>query len=51
MKSICSFENTPKGYQELFQTVLVEIPVGKYFCRYLDDQTDNHMLHVSIIFE
>ena len=49
MKSICSFENTPKGYQELFQTILVEIPVGKYFCRYLDDQTENHMLHVSSI--
>ena len=49
MKSICTFENTPKGFQELFQTVLVEIPVGKYFCRYLDDQTGNHMLHVFFL--
>ena len=30
MKSICSFENTPKGYQELFQTVLVEMHRIKY---------------------
>ena len=37
------------NYKELFQTILVEIPVGKYFCRYLDDQTENHMLHVSSI--
>ena len=50
MKAICTFENTPKGFQELFQTVLVEIPVGKYFCRYLDEQTENHMLHVYITF-
>ena len=45
MRAIASFENTPKGFQELFQIVLIEIPVGKYFCRYLDEQTENHMLH------
>lgn len=45
MRSIAAFENTPKGFQDLFQTVLIEIPVGKYFCRYLDEQTENHMLH------
>ena len=33
MKSIASFENSPKGYQDLFQVVLIELPVGPYFCR------------------
>lgn len=44
MKSIASFENSPKGYQDLFQVVLIELPVGPYFCRYLDEQTENHLL-------
>ena len=46
MRSIASFENSPKGFQDLFHVVLVELPVGEYFCRYFDDQTENHMLHV-----
>ena len=48
MRSIASFENSPKGFQDLFHVVLVELPVGQYFCRYLDDQTENHMLHVPL---
>lgn len=48
MRSIASFENSPKGFQDLFHVVLVELPVGPYFCRYLDDQTENHMLHVAL---
>ena len=47
MKSIASFENSPKGFQDLFQVVLIELPVGKYFCRYPDDQTENHLLQVG----
>lgn len=47
MKSIASFENSPKGYQDLFQVVLIELPVGPYFCRYLDEQTENHLLQVG----
>ena len=47
MRAIASFENSPKGFQDLFHVVLVELPVGQYFCRYLDDQTENHMLHVG----
>jgi len=35
MRSIASFENTPEGHKELYQTVLVETPIGKYFERYL----------------
>ena len=47
MTSIASFENSPKGYQDLFQVVLIELPVGPYFCRYLDEQTENHLLQVG----
>ena len=35
MRSIASFENTPEGHKELYHTVLVETPIGKYFERYL----------------
>lgn len=35
MRSIAAFENTPEGYQELYRTVLVETPIGKYFERFL----------------
>ena len=35
MRSIASFENTPEGHSELYRTVLVETPIGKYFERYL----------------
>lgn len=45
IKSLLHFENTPKGYRDLFQIVLVEIPVGKYFSQYLNDLTENHLLH------
>lgn len=37
MKNIASFEVSPKGYAELYETVLVDTPVGVYFQRYLDD--------------
>lgn len=47
MRSIASFENTPQGFKNLFHTVLVEIPVGKYFTRYLNSLTENRMLNVS----
>ena len=35
MRSIASFENTPEGYRDLYRTVLVETPIGKYFERFL----------------
>ena len=28
MKSICAFENTPRGYADLYSTVLIDTPVG-----------------------
>lgn len=28
MRSICAFENTPQGYMDLYEVVLIELPVG-----------------------
>lgn len=36
MRSIPTFEASPRGYAELYETVLVDTPVGVYFQRYLD---------------
>jgi V-type H+-transporting ATPase subunit d len=36
MRAIPSFEASPRGYAELYETVLVDTPVGIYFQRYLD---------------
>lgn len=37
MRTIPSFEASPRGYAELYETVLVDTPVGVYFQRYLDE--------------
>ena len=37
MRNIPSFEATPRGYAELYETVLVDTPVGPYFQQYLDE--------------
>lgn len=39
MRNIPSFEASPRGYAELYETVLVDTPVGVYFQRYLDEQS------------
>lgn len=36
MKSIPTFEASPRGYSELYETVLIDTPVGVYFQRYLE---------------
>lgn len=36
MKSIPTFEASPRGYAELYETVLVDTPVGIYFQQYLE---------------
>jgi V-type H+-transporting ATPase subunit d len=41
MRNIPSFEATPKGYAELYETVLVDTPVGPYFQRYLESSATN----------
>ena len=37
MRNIPTFEATPRGYAELYETVLVDTPVGPYFQKYLDE--------------
>lgn len=37
MRSIPTFESTPRGYQDLYQTVLVDTPVGPYFSQFLQE--------------
>lgn len=36
MRNIPSFEANPRGYADLYETVLVDTPVGPYFQAYLD---------------
>merc|ERR1712238_264941 len=37
MRSIPTFESTPRGYQDLYQTVLVDTPVGPYSSLFLKE--------------
>mmetsp|Transcript_32009 Transcript_32009/g.36412 ORF Transcript_32009/g.36412 Transcript_32009/m.36412 type:complete len:389 (+) Transcript_32009:168-1334(+) len=39
MRSIPTFDNTPRGYQDLYQTVLVDTPVGPYFATFLKESS------------
>mmetsp|Transcript_40659 Transcript_40659/g.57173 ORF Transcript_40659/g.57173 Transcript_40659/m.57173 type:complete len:391 (+) Transcript_40659:57-1229(+) len=40
MRSIPTFENSAKGYSDLYQTVLVDTPVGQYFAMFLEESAD-----------
>jgi len=40
MRSIPTFESNSKGYQDLYQTVLVDTPVGPYFAMFLQESAD-----------
>lgn len=40
MRSIPTFENNAKGYSDLYQTVLVDTPVGPYFAMFLQESSD-----------
>lgn len=37
MRSIPTFDNSAKGYADLYQTVLVDTPVGQYFAMFLQE--------------
>lgn len=39
MRSIPTFENSSRGYDDLYQTVLVDTPVGKYFAMFLQESS------------
>jgi V-type H+-transporting ATPase subunit d len=41
MRSIPTFENSAKGYADLYQTVLVDTPVGQYFAMFLMESADH----------
>ena len=45
LKSICAFENSEKGYAELYQSVLVDTPIGPYFAQFLADESNNKTNH------
>ena len=40
MRSIPTFENNPKGYADLYQTVLIDTPVGPYFSQFLQESSE-----------
>jgi len=40
MRSIPTFENSPRGYSDLYQTVLVDTPVGPYFATFLQESAE-----------
>jgi V-type H+-transporting ATPase subunit d len=39
MRLCTTFDNSPKGYSDLYQTVLVETAVGKYFNQILEEKS------------
>lgn len=40
MRLIPAFEASPKGYADLYQTVLVDTPIGPYFSQFLEQQNE-----------
>uniref|UniRef100_A0A7S4N5S4 V-type proton ATPase subunit n=1 Tax=Odontella aurita TaxID=265563 RepID=A0A7S4N5S4_9STRA len=40
MRSIPTFDTTAAGYADLYQTVLVDTPVGPYFAQFLQESSD-----------
>jgi V-type H+-transporting ATPase subunit d len=43
MRNIPSFDANARGYAELYETVLVDTPVGKYFQTYLDEKMQQRL--------
>nr|CCA25636.1 H or Na translocating Ftype putative [Albugo laibachii Nc14] len=37
MRSICTFEVSGKGYSDLYETVLIDTPIGQYFSQFLEE--------------
>lgn len=40
LKAICQFQNTSKGYADLYQTVLIDTPIGPYFQQFLKEMAE-----------
>ena len=41
LKAICQFQNNSKGYAELYQTVLIDTPIGPYFQQFLKEISES----------
>ena len=41
MRSIPTFDNSSRGYSDLYQTVLVDTPVGPYFAKFLQESAQH----------
>ncbi|CAH0479261.1 unnamed protein product [Peronospora belbahrii] len=37
MRTICTFEADAKGYSDLYETVLIDTPIGTYFSQFLEE--------------
>jgi len=46
MRSIPTFEANAKGYQDLYQTVLVDTPVGPYFSMFLQENSGHGVRNI-----
>lgn len=42
LKAICSFQNNSKGYEDLYQTVLIDTPIGPYFQQFLKELAESN---------
>jgi V-type H+-transporting ATPase subunit d len=49
MRNIKQAEPTPSGFADLYETVLVDTPVGVYFQRYLDEQQERDASRAAVI--
>jgi V-type H+-transporting ATPase subunit d len=51
MRSIPTFENSARGYQDLYQTVLVDTPVGPYFATFLQESAEHRGANARNVLE
>lgn len=47
LKSLLSFEQTKSGFAELYQSVLIDTPIGKYFAQFLKMESEKGAQGVS----
>jgi len=51
MRSIPTFENSSRGYNDLYQTVLVDTPVGPYFAKFLRESAEHRGFDTRSVLE
>ncbi|KDO32384.1 ATP synthase subunit [Saprolegnia parasitica CBS 223.65] len=47
MRSICTFEANSKGYADLYECVLIDTPIGKYFQQFLQENAEDRLGEAS----